>query len=716
MEKKRPNILMIMVDQMRYPCFGYGKDGGFLDPIKRILGFQDGIEDDNKFREFFPGFSALADNAVVFNNHKAASSACVPSRTALFTGQYGTRTGVLQTDGIFKDGLDENFPWLDPKEFPTLGNWMRANGYNTHYFGKWHMAGENTSSLEEYGFSDWELSYPDPHGALPNNLGYYRDYQFEDLTVSFLRRQGLGIPYDVAYAKQNVEEYKAEANGKDEIPPLPEEPTPWFAVSSFTNPHDIGSYPTLPSKVSDDTLSDASFTLAVPPQGAEGEVPEQGTMKIKLNKLGFPQHNANLSPTWNEDLLNNNKPDCQFEYSYKVGLALASNFGFTVAEKAAEIAAVTEQDIDQMDKAVEVTLDSDKRGFPFALTSDPELASRAFIQYYGYLISEVDQHISAVLNALDESGQADNTIVIFCADHGEYGASHYMMMEKWHSAYEELLHVPMVVRFPMSLHQVPGGLKQITDIVTSHVDILPTVLGLTRIAEDDEMSYIDYMTALTTELEKEHTSVLDPVGKDLTPLIYGESSELDAFKQEREGVLFITHDTITEPLNLDTGNFSTEEEDSSTDTEEEEDSLTPYQVFKEAVETLRNNEGGKYPDEVSSLASGSVSQPSLVNCVMTNDNWKLVRYFNPTDDLNDYSNNQFELYDLNTDPTEQCNLLVYNKPFPTVIHGYSDEISDKIKTKAKDMKGLLKDLEEKMLSWPEATIESAKPTPRSSKG
>lgn len=120
MEKKRPNILMIMVDQMRYPCFGYGKDGGFLDPIKRILGFQDGIEDDNKFREFFPGFSALADNAVVFNNHKAASSACVPSRTALFTGQYGTRRGYYRPMASSKTVLMRIFHGLIPKSFPLL--------------------------------------------------------------------------------------------------------------------------------------------------------------------------------------------------------------------------------------------------------------------------------------------------------------------------------------------------------------------------------------------------------------------------------------------------------------------------------------------------------------------------------------------------------------------------------------------------------------------
>lgn len=351
---KKPNILMIMVDQMRYPRFGFGKDHGFIEPLKRIFGFQNSVDGDQKFRDFFPGFTGLTDtnNAVVFNNHKAASAACVPSRTALFTGQYGTRTSALQTDGVFKDGASPDFPWLNPNEFPTLGHWMRANGYTTHYFGKWHVSGEATENLEEYGFSDWELSYPDPHGSLPNNLGYYRDYQFEDLVTGFLRRQGLSVPYDVANARKNT----AEAKGEDPIPPeLPDEPQPWFAVASFTNPHDIGSYPGLPSQVCDSKFPADSYALAVPPKDSKGELPKNGTMVIDINKLDFPQDNAEVPPTWNEELWNNNKPDCQYDYSYKMGLALASKAGWLIANEAAKTDP-SMSEAEQLKLAVQVTL------------------------------------------------------------------------------------------------------------------------------------------------------------------------------------------------------------------------------------------------------------------------------------------------------------------------------------------------------------------------
>ncbi len=678
---------MIMVDQMRFPRFGYGEDHGFVDPLKRILGFQDNAHDSNEFRKFFPGFSALANNAVVLNNHKTASAACVPSRTVLFTGQYGTRTGALQTDGVFKDGASPKFPWLPVGTFPTMGHWMRENGYTTHYFGKWHISGEETTDLEDYGFSDWELSQPDPHGTLPNNLGYYRDYQFEDVVTSFLRRQGLGVPYNIAHAKANVQEAQGEEPMK-----VSEEPTPWFAVSSFTNPHDIGSYPGLPSTVSDARVAGAPYTLAVPPQGAKGALPKSGTMVIELNRLGFPQNNANVPPTWNEDLNNNNKPSCQFDYAYKMGLTLASKAGRLVSEKAAAEADERIGPDAQFKIAVEATLAHNKIGLPFALTEDPELASRSFMQYYGYVMHEVDQHISAVLKALDESGQADNTIVIFCPDHGEYGASHHMMMEKWHSAYEELVHVPMVVRFPLALHQVPGGLKQVSD-VTSHVDLLPTILGFSGVNSEHQTAIKD---ALENQMQEDavtnkFTHVLDPVGVDLSQFVLGKESIIKATSdtkdvRERDGVLFISHDTITEP-------FLGEQLVAKTPVDLDRPP-TQYEVYNAAVDQLI--EGGLQ------LAPGPVLQPNNVHCVIHKDNWKLVRYFEPSlKNSTDYTqNNQFELYDLNTDPNEQCNLVHFKVAVPTAIA--ADRIPASlqgvnIQAQADKLMGLLEQLESEML-------------------
>ena len=72
------------------------------------------------------------DHAVRFDRHYTGSLACVPSRPTIFTGQYPDLHGVTQTDGLGKAYNDSRMRWLRQGEVPTLGNWFRAAGYDTH--------------------------------------------------------------------------------------------------------------------------------------------------------------------------------------------------------------------------------------------------------------------------------------------------------------------------------------------------------------------------------------------------------------------------------------------------------------------------------------------------------------------------------------------------------------------------------------------------------
>ena len=80
------------------------------------------------------------EHGVSFGRHYTGSLACVPSRPTIFTGQYPDLHGVTQTDGIGKVFDDSRMRWLRQGEVPTLGNWFRAAGYDTHYDGKWHIS------------------------------------------------------------------------------------------------------------------------------------------------------------------------------------------------------------------------------------------------------------------------------------------------------------------------------------------------------------------------------------------------------------------------------------------------------------------------------------------------------------------------------------------------------------------------------------------------
>lgn len=685
-ETTQPNILMIVVDQYRYPRFSYGPNNGLADPLKQILGFRGtaGLTD-NEYAQYFPGLTRLRNNAVALHNHTIGSSACTPSRAVMFTGQYGTRTGVTQTDGMFKDGNAVKFPWLKADGPPTMGHWMRAVGYSTHYFGKWHISNPRGHSLERFGFADWELSYPEPHGAAINNLGVYRDPGFADNACLFLRRRGLALPYNYGASED-------EARIGDGTQATDAALRPWFAVVSFTNPHDIATYPTVISQAlpaipegdeapEEDKTQPVFGPLDVPLEGQMSPPPKQGTMTMPLNPGGFPQDCAGGIPTWDEDLAT--KPSCQHDAAYKIGLALSakSSHGAVSGAKDA-VKALLDEIIpgehprpikDRWGAAVDLAL---KFTIPFQLSAQPEQYSIQFLQFYGWLHSQVDPQINRVLQTLEETGQADNTIVLFVADHGELGAAHNMMLEKWHVAYEEAVHVPMVVQFPTTLHDQGNELRHV-EAVTSHADLVPTVLGLTGV---DAQTLQNAAAALA----ERHTMAPLP-GVDLTPTLKNPATPVTyPDGTVREGVLFITDDEVTEPA--DHGRLT------------QPDYYDAYEVYCETVQAVRTGTHGVIT-AVPSLADGPVCQPNHIRCVRTLTA-KLSRYFDPGDE----TNVEWEMYDLANDPNEVTNLVQVRGPAP-IARTDTANLPDwykpaEVQAAADHLHALLKTLEDRDLTVP----------------
>jgi len=103
---------------------------------------------------------------------------------------------------------------------------------------------------------------------------------------------------------------------------------------------------------------------------------------------------------------------------------------------------------------------------------------RRYIAYYYALVSEVDYHIGRVLEALRGLGLADNTIIIYSSDHGDFVAGHGMV-EKCavgHNVYEDTLHIPLIFHWPGEFARglAYDGLVELTDIY-------PTLLELTGV-------------------------------------------------------------------------------------------------------------------------------------------------------------------------------------------------------------------------------------------
>jgi arylsulfatase len=109
-------------------------------------------------------------------------------------------------------------------------------------------------------------------------------------------------------------------------------------------------------------------------------------------------------------------------------------------------------------------------GRSVSFTRTDDLTHRKITAAYYAMIEEVDFHVGRILKALEDSGQADNTIVIYSADHGEMLGDHGIYLKGPHF-YEGAVRIPFIVRWP---GRYKAGLK--TDALVEMVDVVPTLL------------------------------------------------------------------------------------------------------------------------------------------------------------------------------------------------------------------------------------------------
>ncbi len=109
--------------------------------------------------------------------------------------------------------------------------------------------------------------------------------------------------------------------------------------------------------------------------------------------------------------------------------------------------------------------DPDEVPLPPYFNDDPEL--RKDIASYYSAISNQDREIGRVLNALDENGLAENTIVVLSSDNGPPYAKAKMTLYDWG------VHAPLILRYPARL---PAG--TVVNALASTVDVYPTLLEL----------------------------------------------------------------------------------------------------------------------------------------------------------------------------------------------------------------------------------------------
>jgi arylsulfatase A-like enzyme len=170
----RPNFVILVTDDQRWDALGV---------VQREMGAAARFP---WFTTATPNIDALASEGIRFRNAFVVSSLCSPSRAAFLTGAYNHRNGVANNHTPF------------PLTNTTYASKLRAAGYRTGYFGKWHMGDQRERpGFAEYASFIGQGRYFDAdflvNGVKTPSTGWVDDVS-TNYAIDFIER-GAGAPF-----------------------------------------------------------------------------------------------------------------------------------------------------------------------------------------------------------------------------------------------------------------------------------------------------------------------------------------------------------------------------------------------------------------------------------------------------------------------------------------------------------------------------------------
>ena len=127
-----------------------------------------------------------------------------------------------------------------------------------------------------------------------------------------------------------------------------------------------------------------------------------------------------------------------------------------------------------------------------------ERQQREIVAAYYAMIELIDDQVGRLLDALDQSGQRDNTIVIFQSDHGEMLGDHGILL-KGPFFYDCAVRVPLIISWPRAFK---AGLR--SDALVELVDIAPTLLEACGMEVPGRMQGRSFHDICTGQAEPAH--------------------------------------------------------------------------------------------------------------------------------------------------------------------------------------------------------------------
>jgi len=332
-----------------------------------------------------PAIDRIAREGARFDGCFCTNGICAPSRAVILTGKHSHVNGVRDNTDVF-DGGQVTFPKL-----------LRAAGYETALFGKWHLKSDPT------GFDTWKV--------LPDQGDYYNPDFIEGGTPT--RRPGYVTDILTDMAAEFLEARQSAAR-------------PFLLMLHHKAPHRNWQ------------PAERHFHLY-----DEAEFPEPPTL--------FDDYATRSRAAFEQEMTI--RDDMTLDSDLKLGPPPAR---MDAAQKEA------------WERAYEPKREAFRRAAPVGRAL-VRWKYRRYLQDYLGCIAAVDESVGRVLECLDRTGLAADTLVVYTSDQGFFLGEHGWFDKRF--MYEEALRMPLVMRLPGRI--APGSV--IRELV-SNLDFAPTFL------------------------------------------------------------------------------------------------------------------------------------------------------------------------------------------------------------------------------------------------
>jgi choline-sulfatase len=381
-----------------------------------------------------PAMDRLAREGVRFTNAVCSSPVCKPSRTAMLTARFPHETG------IWDNSRQNDIEKFDPDTIWTFPQALQQAGYHTGFIGKQHLpiraekrdmtTPQFIQKLKTLGFeSNWHTVGKQSAGTSSTKQPWIQHRCFY---TDYLRKKGVYEEFRVDMMRRA--KYKSGVT-----------------YEGITSPN--GKY--------------------YPPitNGHKGKnwIARKSPLKVKDF---HDQWISDKTVEWIEKTSKDSRP-----------FFLWTNWGgphtpFDAPDKYATM--YDGYSLDQIGRhlvdnnlATKDYFPTDKKAQENYNTPDWHNSEVKWKRNYFGLISLIDDGITKILHKLEEKGMLENTIVIYCSDHGEMLGNHGLMAKN--CFYKDAINVPLIIRYPKRFKQDKTFKSPV-----SLMDLIPTILECAR--------------------------------------------------------------------------------------------------------------------------------------------------------------------------------------------------------------------------------------------